>query len=321
MYVPLRLPMYFINSFSLSHLEHQRFLSTFCFMPKKKSIFSKVPTLTSADIDGKQPHQCSLSTAAAWNVGCTAMHLIPYYSSDGTATGRLKKGVCVMTVLFRVCVCVCGPCVCIHFLPICCAPSMLLQILHPNHNYNVISRIRQCPCCCFTLSFSPLLWISNAVTLSSKSCTARSQTGVWRVCFYRLGWGRGLSDSTFLQFLTVKARKHSFNNSPCLLFLCSVVVQAQRAYITSSFSQFDDRHCIYICSCQKVQESQRQCVGVFRLQWYPSQSQQIRKKCIREMLGKEFSDSGKLQLSLQWWKAVLCRLEADIVIEVALLLQ
>lgn len=89
------------------------------------------------------------------------------------------------------CVSVCGPCVCIHFLPVCCAPSMLPQIPHPNHNYNVISRVRQCPRCCFTLSSSPLLWISNAVTLRSKSCTARSQIGVWRVCFYRLGWGRG----------------------------------------------------------------------------------------------------------------------------------
>lgn len=66
---------------------------------KKKSIFSPVPTLTSADIDGKQPNQCSLSMAAAWNVGRTALHLIPYYSSDDAAAGRFKthKRVCAMT--------------------------------------------------------------------------------------------------------------------------------------------------------------------------------------------------------------------------------
>lgn len=179
---------------------------------KKKSIFSKVPTLTSADIDGKQPNQCSLSMAAAWNVGRAAPHLIPYYPSDGAATGCLRVHKGAMTAphvwgCVGTCACVCGPCVCIHFLPVCFAPSTLPQIPHPNHNYNVISRVRQCPRCCFTLSFSPLLWISNAVTLSSKSCTARSQTGVWHVCFYRLGWGRGLFGSTFLQLLTVQARK------------------------------------------------------------------------------------------------------------------
>lgn len=179
---------------------------------KKKSIFSKVPTLTSADIDGKQPNQCSLSMAAAWNVGRAAPHLIPYYPSDGAAAGRLRMHKGAMTAprvwgCVGTCARVCGPCVCIHFLPVCFAPSTLPQIPHPNHNYNVISRVRQCPRCCFTLSFSPLLWISNAVTLSSKSCTARSQTGVWHVCFYRLGWGCALFDSTFLQFLTVQARK------------------------------------------------------------------------------------------------------------------
>lgn len=126
------------------------------FHVEKKIYFLKVATLTSADIDGKLPHQRSLSTAEAWNVGCTALHLIPYYSSDGAAAGRLKKEVCAMAAPFP-CVCVSGACVCIHFLPICCTPSMLPQILHPNHNYNVISCIRQCPCCCFTLSFSPLL--------------------------------------------------------------------------------------------------------------------------------------------------------------------
>lgn len=96
--------------------------------------------------------------------------------SNGTSTKRSMCHDCTFSVCVGVYVCVgvWGPCLCIHFLPICCAPSMLPQILHPNHNYNVISRIRQCPCCCFTLSFSPLLWISNAVTLSSKSCTSRS---------------------------------------------------------------------------------------------------------------------------------------------------
>lgn len=79
------------------------------FHAEKKSIFSKLPTLTSADIDGKQPHRCSLSTAAAWNVGCTALHLIPYYSSDGAATGRLKKEVYAMTAPF-----VCVWSVCVH---------------------------------------------------------------------------------------------------------------------------------------------------------------------------------------------------------------
>lgn len=83
---------------------------------------------------------------------CTWSHITPPMVQPH---GRLKKGVCAMTAPFPYvwCVCVCGPCVCIHFLLICCAPSMLPKILHPNHNYNVISRIRQCPCCCFTLSF------------------------------------------------------------------------------------------------------------------------------------------------------------------------
>lgn len=90
-----------LNSFTLSSPRHQWFLVTFCSTPKrkKKSIFSPVPTLTSADIDGKQPNQCSLSMAAAWNVGRAALHLIPYYSSVGAAAGRFKthKRVCAVT--------------------------------------------------------------------------------------------------------------------------------------------------------------------------------------------------------------------------------
>lgn len=56
-----------------------------------------MPTLTSADIDGKQPNQCSLSMAAAWNVGRAAPHLIPYYPSDGAAAGRLRMHKGAMT--------------------------------------------------------------------------------------------------------------------------------------------------------------------------------------------------------------------------------
>lgn len=64
---------------------------------RRKSIFSKVPTLTSADIDGKQPNQCSLSMAAVWNVGRAALHLIPYYPADGAAAGRLRMHKGAMT--------------------------------------------------------------------------------------------------------------------------------------------------------------------------------------------------------------------------------
>lgn len=75
--------------------------------------------------------------------------------------------------------CTFGPwvvCVCKHFCTVCSPPLELSQCLHPNHNYNVISRVRQYPCCCFTFSSSSLLWISNALTLSSESCPALSQT-------------------------------------------------------------------------------------------------------------------------------------------------
>lgn len=81
------------------------------------------------------------------------------------------------------------------FLHIWSTPSVLPQCLHPNHNYNVISRVRQRPCCCFTSSSSSLLWISNALMLSSKSCTVRSQTHVPYVCvsmcFVVVGGGGG----------------------------------------------------------------------------------------------------------------------------------
>lgn len=157
---------------------------------------------------------CRWQQPGMWDaLHCTWSRITPPMVQLLAAWRRIKEYVPWLHLFLHVrvgegaCVCVCGPCVCIHLLPVGCAPSMLPQIVHPNHNYNVISRVRQCPRCCFPLSFSPLLWISNAVTLSSKSCTARSQTGVWHVCFYRPGWGRGLSDSTFLQFLTVKGRK------------------------------------------------------------------------------------------------------------------
>lgn len=91
----------------------------------KKIYFLKVATLTSADIDGKQPHQRSLSTAEAWNVGCTALHLIPYYSSDGAAAGRLKKGVCAMAAPFP-CVCVVRVCAYI-FCPFVAHPQCSLR--------------------------------------------------------------------------------------------------------------------------------------------------------------------------------------------------
>lgn len=80
-------------------------------------------------------------------------------------------------------------CVCVHtFLSICSSPSVLSQCLHPNHNYNVISRVRQCPHCCFTFSSSSLLWISNALMLSSESCTALSPTHTCVYVCFRGGW-------------------------------------------------------------------------------------------------------------------------------------
>lgn len=181
---------------------------------EKKNLFSQrcphwhlqilmVNNLISAACQWRQP--------GMWDaLHCTWSHITPPMVQPLVAWGCIKEPVPCLHLLCEGAwarVRVCGPCACIHFLPVCFAPSTLPQIPHPNHNYNVISRIRQCPRCCFTLSFSPILWISNAVTLSSKSCTARSQTGVWHVCFYRLGWGRGLFDSTFLQFLTVQTRK------------------------------------------------------------------------------------------------------------------
>lgn len=102
-----------------------------------------------------------------------------------------------------------------------------------------------------------------------------------------------------LQFLTVKARKKtSFNNSPCLLLLCSnAFVPARRASITSPFSPFDEHHCICICSRQKVQEPQRQCVRVFPSWWYASASEQIRKEYTS---GKHSVKNSTISLNYKW---------------------
>lgn len=94
-----------------------------------------------------------------------------------------------------VCLCVFLPttpelfvCARLHFCTACSPPLVLSQCLHPNHNYNVISRVRQCPCCCFTFSSSFLLWISNALMLRSESCTAPSQTHTRVNVWGAVGW-------------------------------------------------------------------------------------------------------------------------------------
>lgn len=93
------------------------------------------------------------------------------------------------------CVCVCVYIFLFYFFCICTSPFVLSQCQHPNHNYNVISRVRQCPRCCFTFSSSSLLWISNALMLGSESCTALSQahTHVCVCVYFGGGWGWGVS--------------------------------------------------------------------------------------------------------------------------------
>lgn len=114
--------------------------------------------------------------------------------------------------------------VCVHtFLHICSAASVLPQCLLPNHNYNVISRVRQCPCCCFSFSSSSLLWISNALMLSSESCTALSQTHIR--CVHACFGGRGgvgswivLSSSGFDR--KSQRRDLDFKNTPSIPLVC-----------------------------------------------------------------------------------------------------
>lgn len=174
----------------------------------KKSIFSKAPRLTSANIDGKQtnqnssvdgymelahgPHLLLSKTRAKCNV-LHPLHITPpmmWTWAVWSFEWFHPKSVCHYCTFCAVCVPkFVSVCVCVHtFLSICSSPSVLSQCLHPNHNYNVISRVRQCPHCCFTFSSSSLLWISNALMLSSESCTALSPTHTCVYVCFRGGW-------------------------------------------------------------------------------------------------------------------------------------
>lgn len=153
----------------------------------EKSIFSKAHGLTSANIDGKQtnqnswvdgymelaprPHLLSLKssaecTALRWSLITPAMMWAWSFKCFHRRTPRHYFS-------FVLCI---GVSVSVHFCVVCSSPLVLSHCLHSNHNYNVISRIRQCPRCCFTFSKAPLLWISNTLMLSPESCTAPSQT-------------------------------------------------------------------------------------------------------------------------------------------------
>lgn len=108
-------------------------------------------------------------------------------------------GVCAITVPFSVCVPVCEwVCVsmCVSAYIHTCTFVAHPQCQHPNHNYNVISRVWQCPCCCFTSTSFSLPWIPNAVMLSLEICTAFSQAHMFNVCVFctrkeRVGLGVG----------------------------------------------------------------------------------------------------------------------------------
>lgn len=142
----------------------------------EKSIFSKAPRLTSANIDGKQTNRSSSVDSytklahGAHLPASNASHPTFPHDAAGTAGMRLEvfsREECATHY--------CASAECVRLRVCTSVPSAFSRCPHPNHNYNVISRVRQRPCCCFTFSSSSLLWISNALMLSTESCTALSQ--------------------------------------------------------------------------------------------------------------------------------------------------
>lgn len=120
----------------------------------EKSIFSKAPRLTSANIDGKQTNQnSSVGTSSpcfskqGQDAPCRAWSRITPVMKPAWAVWSFKclhqRSMCHSCTL-ALCVCI--------FLHLYSAPSVLSHRLLPNHNYNVISRVRQCPA---VVSLSP----------------------------------------------------------------------------------------------------------------------------------------------------------------------
>lgn len=133
-----------------------------------------------------------LYEAQLWNLSPCFETLIPHDSCNDASIGRLSSS-CLRSLChysaFLVCACV-SVCVCL-WLSLCehvcelihtCTFVAHPQCQHPNHNYNVISRVWQCPCCCFTSTSFSLPWIPNAVTLSVDICTALFQAHMFNIC-------------------------------------------------------------------------------------------------------------------------------------------
>lgn len=142
------------------------------------------------------------------------------------------------------------------FLHICSAPWVLPQSLHPNHNYNVISRVRQCPCCCFTFSSSSLLWISNALTLSSESCTALSRTHSMFLCLCVLkgcSW-IVLSSSGFDR--RSQRWDLGFKNMPSIPLVCFCPCRSKATLHPIQLSSVGCT-CYFLFMSHKLQKSQR----------------------------------------------------------------
>lgn len=81
MYVPLSPSSYvFLNSFSLSHLWHQRFLSTFCFMLKKNPFSQRCPRwhLQILMVNNLISAACRRQQPGMWDaLHCTWSHITP----------------------------------------------------------------------------------------------------------------------------------------------------------------------------------------------------------------------------------------------------